>query len=487
MDLRPNRLAPAFCGLAVLILAVELTRAVAAEEKREQPQSVVEPIPSAASPEQAAQIFKLNLRRWRAQQRSALARAADKFAAQATREYAANVAGEKAAAAVKVRDILRGSSDVETAMLLAMQLRSQLEAPLQSALNDCLLELSPTLETLKQIKLNYRPFLATKMAHLWTDLPLREKQSFLEEYLFLGGEPSEWLQRGRFDAYSNSPKPMPIGLSAARIVENGAKRLQNLLRAAEQAFAPQRSALLAELSDAAISAELTEEQKNAARKMLAHLQADYGQGFRGLMLFEVDERLPSKFTEHANNFYRRFHDALDALKLRRESELAKIKQELAKLQAELLRDRQFVELFAIDLRLEQLRQYVRPLWIFAVRDSTAQHPENALLLDVSDDRYLVSFAIDRKEHWLTRQQLWLRPTPELQPRIFLTPVPAIGPGTPLGEDDALEQGDGLLCFRQGIWHPVTIVDTSPFGVVIQWDGYPDSSTQIEPREKLRKP
>jgi hypothetical protein len=53
------------------------------------------------------------------------------------------------------------------------------------------------------------------------------------------------------------------------------------------------------------------------------------------------------------------------------------------------------------------------------------------------------------------------------------------------EQTALHEGQTLMAYRNNTWYPVSVVDLSPFGVVISWQGFRESSVQFEPRSRLR--
>ena len=141
---------------------------------------------------------------------------------------------------------------------------------------------------------------------------------------------------------------------------------------------------------------------------------------------------------------------------------------------------------AIDLRLDELRYPLRPVWIFAFRQPRVPQPEGALLLDVRDDQFRVRFRRDGREEWLGHEQVLLRPSERAEIEELKVRPPEDGTGSPLLKDSLVSEGDALLCFRGNMWHPVTAVDVSPFGVVIHWDGLGADQDRIEPRTQLRR-
>ena len=259
-----------------------------------------------------------------------------------------------------------------------------------------------------------------------------------------------------------------------------------LVPLAEQDFDPERKELKSELSSAAQSSDLTSAQTAAIAALNQLMRADYGRGFRGMMLCQAEPALPSALHHRVEQFRRRFHAQLDEYRTRREAEFAKLRQQLAPLRAQHLGRSEFGELMAIDLRLDELRYALRPIWIFASRPPSAPQPESALLLDARDAQFRVRFRRDDFECWLSGTQVVLRPSDSVPLDELNVPHPddAIG-GSPLTESSRVVEEETLLCYRGNMWHPVKVVDVSPFGVVVHWDGLSSDQDRVEPRMRLR--
>lgn len=441
--------------------------------------------PEDCSADDARAIFEQHLRLLRGEQRAAISRLADELERDLHRD--ATASGGKAAqvespaqlaAARQLLVALRSASDAQTAIALALQYRSRLAPRHQEQVAAIVDRLSPLAGELAQAKLAYQPHLAQSIRRRWELLGNVEKRAMLREYYyFAGGEP-DWLK------LPSSKAPLPLSRETAELLDSFEQRSKSELRAAERAFQPKRDALQRQLRTAASEPSLTPTERQAIGSLEKLLQADYGKGFRGLMLLEVDAALPSAVRQEVKAFRTAYRTELARMRSQRAEQLTELQQRLAPERKTLLEKGEFGRLFAIDVRLEDVKEIVRPLRILAHRDPGIEWPEEALLLDVRDGEYSVRFLRDEHEAWLPAAQVLLKPSSATRRVELAGRVAETGPGTPLGDDTPLREGQTLMAYHHQAWHPVTVVDVSPFGAVITWQGFLDSP-QLKPRDQLR--
>lgn len=414
-----------------------------------------------------------------------MAQAAERFA-EKFGDFPTTGTDEVPGPAQRLISLFRQASDAEVAITLALQLRSSLKPEEQAELAraiDQLLVLSQRLDT---AKLDYQTHLATQLKQSWDRLPLERRQAALSQYFSLAGDVPEWLLRHR-----SAQAVPPLPAAAAQLLDRFEHRARMELRSAEERFLPERQQLREVLLRTASAPNLSGEQSQAVAAVLHLLDADYGKGFRGMMLCEADRSLPAEVFTRVAEFCERFRVQLDAYRRWRDNERDKLAAELKPLRWQ-HRDRsEFGELMAIDMRFSELAGPLRPLWIFAKRVADAPRPEPALLTDVGQTDYRIRFVRDGQEAWLPRAQVLLAPAsggPSSDDGLSRAGglAPVGGPGVQLDNDTKLQPGESVLCHRGGKWIAVTVIDVSPFGAVIHWEGMPDELDELEPRTSLRR-
>lgn len=442
--------------------------------------------PVQCTTEEARAIFERHIRELRREHRAALERLADELAGALTGDQAnSREAREKShtpateSAVQKLLAILRSATDAQTAMLLAMQHRSLLSDPHQEHVAAVVKELSPLVEATRQAKLAFQPYLAEHIRRRWESLDLLQKQAVLREFFYLAGQSPEGL-------WQPTPKaPLPLPPAAVEIFLSFERQAQEQVRTAERAFQSRRAALLASLKAALQKRDANETEARAVQSLVTLLEADYGKGFRGLMLLEVNPQLPKALREEVSALSEAYQAELARLRADRAAQLGRLKELLAPLREVHLNNGEFTELVAIDIRLDELGQILRPLRILARREPGVEWPEEAWLLDVRGSDFQVRFVRDKHEVWLPREQVLLRrPATRLREDLAGKPT-AGGPGVQLTDQTVLRAGQTLMGYHNQAWHPVTVVDVSPFGVEITWQGFRHDTSQLVPRSRLR--
>lgn len=445
--------------------------------------------PEGCSADEARAIFQRHLRLLRGEQRGLIGRLAGELERdlQDDGQRDPDAGGAKAApdlspaqltAARQLLVALRSASDAQTTIVLALQYRSRLAPRHQEQVAAIVDRLSPLAGELAQAKLAYQPRFADSIRRRWELLSNVEKRAMLREYYYLGGGEPDWLK------LPSSKAPLPLSRETAEVLDSFERRSKSELRTAERAFQPKRNALQRQLRTAASEPSLNLTERQAVEWLEKLLQADYGKGFRGLMLLEVDAALPRAVRQEVEAFRTAYRTELARMRSQRAEQLTELQQRLAPERKTLLEKGEFGPLFAVDVRLEDVKEIVRPLRILAHRDPGIEWPEEALLLDVRDDGYRVRFLRDEHEAWLPGAEVLLNLSSAARRVELAGRVPETGPGTPLGDDTPLQDGQTLMAYHHQAWHPVTVVDVSPFGAVITWQGFFDNP-QLKPRNQLR--
>jgi hypothetical protein len=373
---------------------------------------------------------------------------------------------------------LQTVDDPETGVQLTFLYRPRLSLRGQKSASAIVEDFSGLAAETRRLKLAYQPYLAEKLRREWEALELPEKRDMLGAYLALGGDSPDWsLHLGKNTA--------PMAGSTADAFESFERRAKDELYAAERSFQPQRDALLGRVQAALRADEATKAERQGLIGLQTLLEADYSKGLRGLMLVEPDADLPARLRDEVAAFCKAHQAEVVRLQANRAMELAALEKVLAPVRESHLKNGQFAELMLIDIRLRELEQVLRPLRILARRAPGVTWPEEVLLLDVRDQRYRVRFMRDEHDAWLPRSQVLLRPSTITIRDELAVPTPATGPGRPVTEQTALHEGQTLMAYRNNTWYPVSVVDLSPFGVVISWQGFRESSVQFEPRNRLR--
>lgn len=472
-------------------------------------------------PQSAAARFHKVAGESRAMQRRLLAQAADslskEFKGHGTDSEPSGASQVAVQAGQGIIDTLRESTDFSTALLLCLQLRSQLPAESQARLSALIDELSQSLVQYRQDKLAYQTYLGERLQAGWQNMALSEKRARLGQYFALTDESPDWLLIPR-----PSMIDLPLTTTAKLDFQQFEAKVGDLLSVAERGFQTERTKIVAQLNAVRNDGTPREQQLAAVADLHQLLQSDYGRGFRGMMLCEVDTALPLLLQQSVSEMLKRYQAALALLKSQHAAELRQLRMVLEPARSRHLELREFGPLIAIDMQLEEAKLLFKPLRIFAYRPALPQSPqshnkfpaakfansdsknndsklsdsklsdlridvsvdpEDALLIEHSNGRYHVRFLSDRHEAWLPRAAVLLKPTSGMLRDQLRLPVPADGPGEAVSQSTRLE--GAAVCISGNGWQPVTVVDVSPFGAVIHWYGAYEGHTQIQPRSHLR--
>ncbi len=230
------------------------------------------------------------------------------------------------------------------------------------------------------------------------------------------------------------------------------------------------------------------------------LHADYGRGLRGWMLIEEDASLPEPLG-----------DELTALKLehrRRLDEWLITNQQII----DEYRDKRpfrkkhldaldFEKLMSIEIALHEHERPFQPLRIFAYRFDNATEPEEANLYLVSKDgSYSIEFLRDhslarlpRKRVCLSLYDLNAAQLKNLSLRDLNDSSSSTNPQTnpqpgsvPSQTAGYTERGEGYLGLNSGKWQACSVLDSSPFGLVIHWADATEPVYPIVPRAHVRR-
>ncbi|MCC6510065.1 MAG: hypothetical protein IT423_13240 [Pirellulaceae bacterium] len=435
------------------------------------------------APVQAEALFYSHISKIRRTQREQLRQAASEFSELVESKAAERLqTGEETAASLKAaRDIvnsLQTATDFSTGLSQSIQNRSRLSPRAQRHLDRIVERLADQLPHYRQAKLEYQVYLGDRLQKDWVTLTLDEKLARLENYFALAEEQPSWLLKHRpLGAH------LPVPKAAEQEIVRFETEKRHALAVAYQSLQPLIQTVTQMANQTTTDTQVSPPARARAAKLLELFSAPYGQDLRGLMLCQDDPQLPAELRQAVMQLKQQYDTQLKSVQTDQQQLLSALQQRLAPLKMEHLRLRDFAALMAIEIRVAEVSALWRPLRIFARRFPKLMRYEDAHLCQSRDDQFLVEFLADGTVAWLDREQVLLEPTPgKLSPSMRHT-TPIDGPGIPVGPTTKLE--GIIICHTARGWEPVVVVDESPFGVVIHWEGVREPTYILQQRENMR--
>lgn len=310
-----------------------------------------------------------------------------------------------------------------------------------------------------------------------------------------------YSSRGKTFPYhwvGNYSKPPVFPDEALKLVEPFKIKAEQRRMKADKDELKLRKALISKLKVEAKRKDLSEDETTALETTVVFLDADYSQGLRFLPLFKEDRKLP----ETAGTTVAEFVTATNALTLAmtKEHQAAweALNEELKTLRKALAKKGEFESAFVVLEQTPNLKRVFEPISVKAARGSSPDphYVWDAELLEVNGGKYLIRFKQGSGEtEWVARDRFQVgavasgpfaaaarRPQP---PAGFPTNQNQPPPGDPVTNTTKLKKGEKLLINHVGRWVPVTVLDLTPAGVKIHWDGWPDTWDQVVDRSRLR--
>jgi hypothetical protein len=312
----------------------------------------------------------------------------------------------------------------------------------------------------------------------WNKLTLDEKLARLQHYFALAKEQPSWLLKHRpLDAH------LPVPKAAEQEIVRFETEKRHALAVAYQALQPLIQTVTQLANQTTTNTQVSPPSRARVAKLLELFSAPYGQDMRGLMLCQDDPQLPAELRQAVMQLKQQYEAQLKSVQADQQQMLSALEQRLAPSKMEHLRLRDFAALMAIEIRVAEVSALWRPLRIFARRFPKLMRYEDAHLCQSRNDQFLVEFLADGRVSWLGREQVLLEPTPgKLSPNMRqITPMD--GPGKLVGPTTKLE--GMIICHTARGWEPVVVVDESPFGVVIHWQGVREPTYILQQRENMR--
>ncbi len=327
-----------------------------------------------------------------------------------------------------------------------------------------------------------------------SDSTWQARKDAVQQFLSLEEKSLRWsTDRHEHPLPASSPDVMK---ELKRFDEETRQRLQ----AADERDTKQRTQLMAKLGPVAGESE---SERLDRESLLEILQSEAASGLRGTLLIEPLMNLAAPVRDMVLSYTRQSDEARLKLEKTHRSELDAARKKIEKTRGDLLRDAKFEEALLIDAHLQMRERPFLPVW---VRGASVPRPglakvdyENTYpcrLLGREGDLFLLEGPIGGQSlfprqglvfSWREIQQS----ANELESlRFDFLPYKVNNdhpPSRPIGDQDTLKSGQEVLVCRFRGWHNGTIVDSSPFGFVVDISTYRDSPVvrDLVPRNFIR--
>lgn len=301
----------------------------------------------------------------------------------------------------------------------------------------------------------WAPYEAARLKEKLKTSSLSEAQGMLGHYYRLRRDKVDWLS-----FMPNRPLPPP-GEAAAKLFDGFQRSAADRLAEAEKKEQAARSRLQ-EALDQLPPAETPPEAQAELARLRRFLEADYSAGLRGTMLLEVGGALPDIAGPAVRAYQQETHDLMATLRKQHAAALEALQKDLGPVRDLHLQREEFPQVYAILARLPLLAHFLEPVRIQALQHPGFPHAADALLWDVRENSYLVTWLpFGPQEEWLAADRVLLSAESakgRSGPPMMRLPQPdyAKGPGKAVAETTKLQRGQKALAFWGGRWHTVVV-------------------------------
>ncbi|MCA8996751.1 MAG: hypothetical protein KDA80_07195 [Planctomycetaceae bacterium] len=389
--------------------------------------------------------------------------------------------------AVAIRDLVTSmqlQQDPAQALELARKKKSELAGDAATAIGESLQQLASLqaeiIEKRKDYNLALARILEPEVRRSVMSDEVNRAGETLREYLMLKDVswPVHWLRS------SHSPPP-ELPSSTNQLTGQFERTRLERLKEFEDKESQLRKDLIKTWKDGWNSESGSPAQQAALTKSIAFAEADYAHGFHGMRLFRVPDDMPkagrtawATYQKEMKTFRKQLSEQQDAAVKALESELQPVLKDLAD-------QGEYETVLVIRYRLPEFRVTMTPIAVKVARSPYSSHLWDGYILEArGENSFLVAYRLGEPGEWLPRSRIQFAPDDVVEiapPGRGQTPP---GPGVPVLGTTRLQPGQKAVKFWGSSWYPVTIRQSTPQGVLIDWDTFPNRQETV-PRADLR--
>ena len=374
-------------------------------------------------------------------------------------------------------------------------LPSDAAAIVADLLNDGKADTSRLSEEIKKLNLEFAQRVEPAAAAALIEGDLEKSRQILSQLFSLRGQSFPYYWAGRYSKHPVFPE------EALKFVDPFKNKAEQRLTKADKEEETLRKALMSKLKEESKRKDLSEDETTALEETIDFLDADYSEGLRFLQVFKANRKLPKEAAAAVAEFVTATNALAVALSKEHLAAWEPLNDELKSVRMALAKKGEFESAFVVLDETPNLKRVFEPISVKAARGSSPipHYAWDAELLEVKGNQYLIRYKQGGMGagEWVTRDGFRFgvesgdpiaaaaaasRPQP---PPGFPTARNQPPPGDPVTKTTKLKKGQKLLISYAGSWSPVTVLDLTPAGVKIHWDGWSDTWNEVVERSRLR--
>lgn len=310
---------------------------------------------------------------------------------------------------------------------------------------------------------------------LLSDAPLEVMVKEAKKHMSYVGEKHEWLNVSYTYPFPDADADV---MDMMRSLEESA---QSLVLEADKQDATARNNLIAKLKEIPDADAV---QESGRLELMALLTSDYGEGIRGTLIFEADDRLSSEARQATQQYITQAETLREKVYTSQATKVNECRNKLKSKRTALIQKNDFFGALLIDLHLARRSYPIRPIWIRNKNQATSfDRPADfgqtgaVQLLARSQKKGFLTLIDGRPTDWQPRNKVALsfkefsQSEAEIAKReIYITPYafnPKHPASKPVEVGMRLKPGDQVIIPQGNTWAESQVADVSPFGVVIE--------------------